>query len=70
MDTGKYILPALIFNSSKVLPRKTFFFWPAMIRLQYLPPVNPNDFSSAEKLKEFVFNLMKEYYVANNKAGG
>jgi 1-acyl-sn-glycerol-3-phosphate acyltransferase len=69
MDSGKSILPALIFNSSKVLPRKTFFFWPAAIGLHYLPPVNPNDFPSAEKLKEFVFNLMKEYYVANNLAG-
>ena len=68
MDTGKAILPALIFNSSKVLPRKSFFFWPAKIELHYLPPVIPNNFPTVEKLKEHVFNLMKEYYLKNTDA--
>jgi 1-acyl-sn-glycerol-3-phosphate acyltransferase len=61
-DSGKPILPALIFNSKKVLPRKFFFFWPAKIELHYLKPVSQKDFSSAEKLKEHLFNLMNEYY--------
>lgn len=67
-DSKKSILPALIFNSTKVLPRKIFFFWPAKIELNYLKPVAPKDFSSKEALKEYVFNLMKAYYVNNNKA--
>ena len=64
-DTGKSILPAIIFNTVKVLPRKVFFFWPAKIELHYLKPVSPNSFPSPEKLKEYVFNLMKEHYMAN-----
>lgn len=67
VDSRKSILPALIFNSANVLPRKFFFFWPAKIELHYLEPVSPVNFSSVEKLKEYVFNLMKEYYLENNK---
>ena len=68
IDSGKSILPALIFNSKKVLSQKPFFFWPAKIELHYLNPVSPNDFPSAEKLKEHLFNLMKEYYLKNSKS--
>jgi 1-acyl-sn-glycerol-3-phosphate acyltransferase len=64
-ESGKSILPALIFNTVKVLPRKIFFFWPSKIELHYLAPVSPKDFPSSEKLKEHVFNLMKEYYVSH-----
>ena len=63
IDSGKSILPALIFNTAKALPRKTFFFWPAKIELHYLPAISPRSFSSVEKLKEHVFNLMKEHFV-------
>jgi 1-acyl-sn-glycerol-3-phosphate acyltransferase len=66
-DSGKSILPALIFNSAKVLPRKFFFFWPAKIELHYLPAISPASFSSVEELKEYIFNLMKEYYVEQSK---
>jgi len=67
LDSGKAVLPALIFNSAKVLPRKPFFFWPAKIELHYLEPVSPNGFASTENLKEHVFNLMKNYYQTNNQ---
>ena len=66
-DSGKSILPALIFNSMKALPRKFFFFWPAKIELHYLAPVSPKNFPSVEKLKEHIFDLMREYYLKNNK---
>jgi 1-acyl-sn-glycerol-3-phosphate acyltransferase len=65
VDSGKSILPALIFNTATVLPRKFFFFWPAKIELHYLAPVSPAGFSSAETLKQSVFELMKEYYLKN-----
>ena len=65
MDSGKSILPGVIFNSAKVLPRKTFFWWPSKVELHYLPPVSPQNFSSAESLKQHVFNLVKDYYVSN-----
>lgn len=63
-DSGKAILPAVIFNTAKVLPRKFFYFWPAKIELHYLKPVSPAGFYSTEQLKDEVFNLMKEHYVA------
>lgn len=63
MDTGKAILPAIIFNTAKVLPRKVFFFWPVKIELHYLKPVYPQGFSSVGALKEHVFKIMEDYYV-------
>ncbi|MER3499161.1 MAG: 1-acyl-sn-glycerol-3-phosphate acyltransferase [Chitinophagaceae bacterium] len=68
IDTDKPILPAVIFNSKKVLPRKTFYFWPAKMELHYLPPVHPQNFSSIEQLKQHVFDLMKNYYTQHNPA--
>ena len=70
MNSGKSILPALIFNTKKILPGKTFFFWPGKIELHYLQPVSPGSFSSVEELKEYVFNLMKNYYVTSIKDQG
>ncbi len=64
-ESGKSILPALIFNTAKVLPRKIFFFWPAKIELHYLTPVSPKGFISSETLKEHVFELMKDYYTSH-----
>src|SRR5436190_919125 len=44
-DSGKSILPAVIFNTMTVLPRKFFYFWPARIELHYLKPISPSPFS-------------------------
>jgi 1-acyl-sn-glycerol-3-phosphate acyltransferase len=66
MDSGKPVMPALIFNSKKILPRKSFFFWPGKVGLHYLDAVDPKKFSSAEKLREHVFDLMKNYYLQNS----
>lgn len=68
VDSGKAILPAVIFNTTKVLPRKPFFFWPAKVELHYLKPVSPNEYASMEKLKENVFNVMKDYYQKNKRS--
>lgn len=66
VDTGKSILPAVIFNTAKVLPAdKTFFFWPVKVKMHFLEPVHV-DSLTADALKEKVFLVMKEYYV-NNK---
>lgn len=65
-ETGHDIIPAIIFYTKKVLPPgKTFYFWPQKLEIHFLPaiPVNKNeDFSI---LKEKVFGVMKDYYVAN-----
>lgn len=66
-DSGKAIMPAVIFNTAKVLPvKKTFFFWPVKIEMHFLDPIYPNGMT-AEQLKEKTFATMKEYYVNNLK---
>jgi 1-acyl-sn-glycerol-3-phosphate acyltransferase len=67
LDSGKSIMPAVIFNTSKVMPRKFFFLWPGKIELHYLKPISPRSYQSAEALKEGVFSVMKEYYLTNNR---
>jgi 1-acyl-sn-glycerol-3-phosphate acyltransferase len=66
IDSGKAILPAVIFNTAKVLPAdKSFYFWPVKIRMHFLSPI-PVGSSTLDELKEKVFQQMKEHYV-NNK---
>ncbi|HEY6502966.1 MAG TPA: lysophospholipid acyltransferase family protein, partial [Chitinophagaceae bacterium] len=65
VDSGKAILPAVIFNTAKVLPaNKKFFFWPVKIRMHFLEAV-PVGSLSADQLKEKVFSIMKDHYVQN-----
>lgn len=62
-DSGKPVMPAVIFNTAKVLPvGKAFFFWPVRIHMHFLEPVPP-EFYSLEELKDEVFMEMKEHYV-------
>lgn len=65
VDSGKAILPAVIFNTAKVLPiDKTFFFWPVRVRMDFLEPVYPDGLTS-EELREKVYALMRDYYLAH-----
>ena len=62
VETHKDIIPAIIFNSGKVLPPdKTFFLWPHTLEMHFLPPVSAENISS-KNLKEKVFKLMCDYY--------
>lgn len=64
IDTGKPILPALIFNTKKVLPPdKVFYFWPSKMELHFLPAIHVSAGDDFEKLKERVFRVMRDYYV-------
>jgi 1-acyl-sn-glycerol-3-phosphate acyltransferase len=66
IDTGKPIIPALIFNTKKVLPGdKSFFIWPHPLAMHFLAPVVPEKNMTAVQLKEKIFKLMSDYYVAN-----
>lgn len=68
VDTGISILPALIFNTKKVLPSdKIFFFWPSKMELHFLPPIHVTHSDSFEIIKEKVFKLMTEYYTIHTK---
>ncbi len=68
IDTGKSIIPALIFNTKKVLPGdKSFFIWPHRLKMHFLAPMPVEKGVTAVQLKEKIFKVMTEYYVANMK---
>jgi 1-acyl-sn-glycerol-3-phosphate acyltransferase len=63
IDTGKPILPTLIFNTAKVLPAgKVFYFWPVKVHMHFLPPVSVAG-KTLEELKGELFGIMTAYYV-------
>jgi 1-acyl-sn-glycerol-3-phosphate acyltransferase len=64
IETGKPIIPSLIFNTRKVLPAtKTFYCMPHSLRMDFLPPVSPLPNETVEELKNRVYEIMKNYYV-------
>ena len=66
-EAGKDIIPAVIFNTAKVMPRnKVFYIWPTRVEMHFLPPISVAG-KTAEMLKEEAFAIMKEYYLANSK---
>lgn len=65
VDTGKAIIPGVLFNTRKVLPvHKTFFFWPGAMEMHFLPPVYPGDMDY-KTMKEKLHGIMESYYSAN-----
>lgn len=65
VETKKEIIPTLIFYTSKVLPRKPFFFWPHRVEMHFLPAV-PVENKSSQQLKEEVFQIMKDYLISHS----
>ncbi|HEX4875232.1 MAG TPA: 1-acyl-sn-glycerol-3-phosphate acyltransferase [Chitinophagaceae bacterium] len=65
-DTGTAVIPAIIFNTKKVLPPyKVFYFIPHKLEMHFLPPVESKGLTTDE-LKERVFELMKDHLVKTN----
>jgi 1-acyl-sn-glycerol-3-phosphate acyltransferase len=67
----KPVIPALIFNTGKILPHdRKIFAIPMPIRIHFLPPVSTKGLTTAdtEKLKNEVRSMMETYYVANRKS--
>jgi len=65
IETQKQIMPAVLFNTRKVLPvKKTFYLFPQKLEMHFLPPVDSRNISVKE-LKEKVFRVMWDYYEAN-----
>jgi len=63
IETGKPIIPAVIFNTSKVLPsNRTFFFQPGKIEMHFLPPVETAgmQLNNISSLRENIFHQMQE----------
>ena len=68
ITSGKAIMPAVIFNSRWVLPAdKPFFLRPKKLRMHFLDPVVPAPGETVEGLKQRVFKIMWDYYVANDR---
>ena len=63
-ETKKPLIPALIFNTSKVLPHKTFFFWPTKVEMHFLPQIDVEG-KTTQQLREEAFEVMKAYYLAH-----
>ena len=67
VNSGKPIIPTLIFHTRDILPSKKFFyFWPHSMEIHFLPPIAVKQEDTYLQLKEKAFNIMKDYYVANN----
>jgi 1-acyl-sn-glycerol-3-phosphate acyltransferase len=65
-ETGVPIIPALIFNTKKIMPpHQPFFMLPHVIEMHFLPPQLPVNLP-VPVLKQKVFETMRAYYVANN----
>ncbi len=63
IETGTNIIPALIFNTKKVLPPgKIFYFMPSKMELHFLPPVRVNKLEDFELVKNELHKLMSHYY--------
>ena len=68
LNTGKAIVPAIIFNSRKIMPAgKRFYFRPHPLAMHFLDPVAPQPGESVESLKQRVFKIMWDYYASNSR---
>jgi 1-acyl-sn-glycerol-3-phosphate acyltransferase len=66
LSTGKAIVPAIIFNTKKVMPpEKPFYFKPHRLGMHFLDPIVPEPVDNVETLKKRVFDIMWNYYIAN-----
>ncbi len=71
METGRSIIPAVIFHTAKVLPSsKIMYLWPHRLEIHFLPPVDPGNGYTMESLKREVHHIMSDYYLAGGKAIG
>ena len=66
VESKKEIIPAVIFYTRRVLPRKIFYFWPHRVEMHFLPPV-PVASKSSQELKEEVFQIMKNYLLSKGE---
>ncbi|PVD53461.1 1-acyl-sn-glycerol-3-phosphate acyltransferase [Terrimonas sp.] len=63
IDTGKPIIPVLLFNTKKVLPgsSKPFYLWPAKMEMHFLPAVHVQPGDSVISLRENIFQIMYSF---------
>jgi 1-acyl-sn-glycerol-3-phosphate acyltransferase len=65
LDTGKSIIPALIFNTRKVLPAdKIFYAMPHRVEIHFLEPIVSLQSETAEELRDRIHKIMSDYYLS------
>ncbi len=63
-ETATSIIPALIFNTKKVLPPgEVFYFHPVKMEMHFLEPVEVQAGENYELLKAKVHRIMSDYYL-------
>lgn len=66
IDTKKEIIPAVIFNTARALPRKTFYYWPTVVEMHFLEPLSVEG-KTVQQLKQEAYTIMRDYYVKHNR---
>jgi len=67
IETQKPIIPVVLLNTKRILPAKpAMYFMPGKIEMHILPAIYPEGYTN-DTLKNKVYNVMAEYYTANNK---
>jgi 1-acyl-sn-glycerol-3-phosphate acyltransferase len=65
IDTNKPIIPVVLLNTKKILPAKpAMYFTPGKIQMDILPAIYPEG-HSIDSLKNKVFEIMANHYMAN-----
>ena len=68
METGKSIIPGIIFNTRKVLPfNKPYSVIPHPLQIHFLEPINILPDDTTDSLKERAFQVMSDYYQRNQR---
>ncbi len=65
-DTGKEIIPCVIFGTKQAMPIEKFFYlMPQKLRMDFLKPVSPAA-TDVKTLKAMVFEMMQSKYTEQN----
>ena len=67
IDAKKDVMPCVIFGTREAIPiAKGFYLLPTRLEMHFLPPVSSEGLKTAA-LKDKVFTMMKEHYIAGAK---
>jgi 1-acyl-sn-glycerol-3-phosphate acyltransferase len=68
LDTGKTIIPCIIFGTKRMLPSdRGFYFRPGRLEMHFLDPIEAYPGETADELKKRVFDIMWEHYETREK---
>ncbi|MCU0380570.1 MAG: 1-acyl-sn-glycerol-3-phosphate acyltransferase [Chitinophagaceae bacterium] len=68
LDTGKPIMPCIIFGTARMLPNnRKYYFRPGRLEMHFLDPVSAYPGETSRELMNRVFHIMWEYYALREK---